>query len=88
MIDFSNRDSVFRVIHYGINNEYDHLLEELYTKYGEPDPDEVDCTHDFCGMEEEELFQFCIKHDFDHIWLDYFIVQQLITDQKDVELNS
>jgi hypothetical protein len=72
MIDLTNRDFVSRIIDYGIESEYNHLLGELYTAFC--DDDELD----FDSMSEQEVLDFCLKEDIDHIWIDFFLLEQSI----------
>ncbi len=64
MLKLSTRNSLKEVVNYAITDERNHLIEDLYTQFGEEESFE-----DFL---DEDLLDYCVKHDFDHIWIDYY----------------
>lgn len=58
-----------KLVEYSQENEYDHLVEELYSSGHYND---IADQPEFDMMTEEELYAFCINNDFEHIWTSIF----------------
>lgn len=79
MIDvrLDTRKPVHRLVDYLYEQERNHLLSSI-------DDDELAESLD--QGSDLELFNFCVEHNADHIWLDVYMVQQLIKDD-DTEMD-
>ena len=82
-VNYSNRKPVHRLVDYMYDSEKNHLLamvdEELYWE-GKPDEDPSEWT-------DETIFQYCIQNDLEHVWLDCYMVKQLLEEGNDTELD-
>jgi hypothetical protein len=68
--DFFTRHPLKRIVDFYIEEERTHLEESLDVE-------------DMIEWTDDELFHYCEQHDFDHIWIDLYIVSQLIAEDED-----
>ena len=80
MIDvrLDTRKPLNKLVDYLYNQEKHHLLVEVDTHLWVDRRSAKDPTK----WTDEELYNYCVENDIDHIWLDCYIVQKLIEDDE------
>lgn len=74
-----NKKVLEKVVNYVEDEEYDHLVEYLYNSdhYNE----ELD-QPDFSAMTSEDLYDFCIENNIEHIWTNIFELKTYLDSVK------
>ena len=73
-VDYFTRKPISRIVDYMFISERDHLIEGYI-------PD--DMTADVEDYTDDELFQYCVNNDIDHIWLDVYLLKELINEDEE-----
>lgn len=68
-VKLDTRRPIDRLVLYLYEYERKHLLESI--------------EDDLSNRSDAELYEHCITNDIDHIWLDVYMVQQLIKEDED-----
>ncbi len=77
MIAPTYKEALNKVIDYTDEQEYDNLLELLYTDHY----DEEEGEPAFDAMSEEELYYYCLDNKVDHIWTSIFLLKCYLTNK-------
>lgn len=65
--DLAMRNSIHKLINLYYDIEEKSLLEKLSTEFD-------DNIIDFNNIADQDLYDFCIANDVEHIWLDWFVL--------------
>lgn len=80
-VNYFTRKPIHRLVDYVYEAERKHLLETVDEDlYWEERPDE-----DPTKWSDQELYEYCVDHDVDHIWVDCYMVKQLLVEDDDKE---
>jgi len=75
-LNLATRKPLHRIVDYLFLMERDHMIEGSI-------PDEF--SEDIETYNDDELFQFCVQHDIDHIWIDVYMLRELLDENDDDE---
>lgn len=71
------KEALNKLIDYTEEQEYDNLLELLYSEHYDEDEEEPD----FDAMSEEDLYLYCMDNKIDHIWTSVFQLKCMLTNK-------
>lgn len=74
--DYFTRKPIHRLVDYLYDIELKHFQEELMSNWDLYEPD-------YSTMDDTDLFNFAVENNLEHIWLDCYMVRNLITEDDE-----